>query len=81
MNKVYRLVTINDLLIIPVGSLEECLRDIQYAVELHRLNFGKDMPPIEQIDWTDDGNRSVGIYDSNGNIFVRLDVTDSELDE
>lgn len=66
--KTYELTTIADLLQVPSDRLEECLRDIQYAVEFTHLVYGELAldAMILPISWTDDGLRNVTMTDPKG---------------
>jgi hypothetical protein len=76
----YRIETLNDLLKVPSDKLDECLRGIQYAIELHHLAFGVDGAgtPINSITWKDDGDMSVRVSDMDGNPVLALEVTEAE---
>ena len=73
----YRIETISDLLKVPAEKRAACFRDIEYGLAAHELAFGEDAAstPIGALIWTDDGDHSVIIADSDGNDILRLDIT------
>lgn len=78
MSEVYELATIADLLKIPPDKLSECLRDIEYAINLCHFAGGDEAAGMsfDAFTWTDDGKHSVNMA-MNGEPFLSLDVTDS----
>lgn len=72
----YRIERIEDLAGIPSDRLEACLRDIQYAVELFHLGVGENPGGVKMgaLEWTDDDNHSVRVYDARGAKFLELKV-------
>lgn len=78
---IYEIRTINDLLKVPSDKLDVCLREIQYALELHRLAFGfSETIGLEVIRWRDDGDRRVELQDDKGEEIVTLRVIDAASD-
>ncbi len=77
----YEIRTLQDFARIPSDRLEACLRDFQYAIELHKLAYGSEAANVEVIslDWADDGNHSVTALDAEGKPFLELRVEDSEV--
>ncbi len=75
MSAQYEMRTLDDLARIPCDRLEACLRDLQYAIQLHILAFAGTVP-FEGGIWSDDNNHSVSIT-SNGDTLLELVVTDS----
>lgn len=79
----YRIDAIGDLVKIPPDRVEACLRDIAYAVAVHHLAFGtgSDCVPFGALEWTDDDNHSVRVYDARGAKFLELKVEDEQEGE
>ncbi len=77
--KTYEIRTINDLLRVPAEKRDACLRQIQYALVLHELAFGKDSQKVglDVITWADDADRTVRLLDDNENEIVTLRITDA----
>jgi hypothetical protein len=76
MADTYNLVTISDLLKVPIDRREDCVRDLLYALALADLTFGEiDGVTIEQWPWTDDGDHSVSI-NVNGEEMLTLKITE-----
>lgn len=76
----YRIQTIGDLLMVPADRLHDCLRDIEYGINLIVLVHGDDAKPdlLPYVDWTDDGSRNVDLRTDEGEAFLTLRVTDKE---
>ena len=76
MAQTYNLVTISDLLKVPIDRREDCVRDLLYALALTDLAFGEiDGVTIEQWPWTDDGDHSASI-NVNGEEMLTLKITE-----
>jgi hypothetical protein len=74
MAETYKLVTISDLLNIPLDRLDVCLRDLAYAVCMAHFVAGCGAKPVmEGIVWTDDGDHSVRVT-ANGEPLFTLEV-------
>lgn len=58
------------------------MRDIAYAVAVHHLTFGagSESIPFGGVEWTDDDNHSVRVYDARGAKFLELRVDDRRED-
>jgi hypothetical protein len=77
MADTYSLVTISDLLKVPIDRREDCVRDLLYALALTDLAFGVESEGIEakQWTWTDDGDHSASI-NVNGEEMLTLKITE-----
>lgn len=77
MADVYELNTIADLLKVPIESLDACLRDLRYALELCHFAGGEDTSTMafDSFAWTDDGRHDIDMS-MNGEPFLKLNVTD-----
>lgn len=77
MSETYRLVTLADLMTIPIGRLSHCLRDLEYAVMVAHLAGGEHAAAMtfDHMDWTDDDNHSVNMS-LNGEPCLTLEVTE-----
>jgi hypothetical protein len=74
MGEAYKLVTISDLLNIPLDRLDACLRDLAYAVCMAHFVAGSEgKPEMSEVIWTDDGDHSVKVT-ANGEPLFTLDV-------
>jgi len=73
----YRIETISDLLKVPAEKRAACFLCIESAIQLHELAFGAEATstPVRAFIWTDDGDHSVSIADSEGNDILRMDIT------
>lgn len=80
MNKVYRIETLSDLTKIPSERLSACMRDIEYAVELHHVVCGEGLP-FGPITWTDDDCHDASIYTPAGDEIISLKVNGREAKE
>lgn len=78
MAKTYKLVTIQDLLQVPLERRAACFRDLEYGLALLDLAVGDDMPVKlpEGMTWTDDDNHSVTL--DIGQEQLTLVVSDSQ---
>lgn len=76
----YEIDRIADLLKVPTERREACLRELQYALELHELAFGEEAVAVDigPMRWTDDGNKTCTVHDSSGKPILTLEVTDAE---
>ena len=74
--KTYQLNTIQDLLKIPGDRRADCFQDMAIALELHELAFGDDAADVKLVgfEWTDDGDRSCTVDDTEGNRLISLEV-------
>ena len=77
MADVYELNTIADLLKIPPEKLGDCLRDIEYAIDLCHLAGGEHAAGMsfDSFKWTDDGKHDVDMA-MNGEPLLKLSVTE-----
>lgn len=75
MSDIYRLVTVADLLTIPIDKLPACLRDLEYAIMLTHFAGGEHTSAMtfDYMDWTDD-DHSVNMS-LNGEPLLSLKVT------
>jgi len=76
----YEIDRIADLLKVPIERRRACLRELEYALELHELAFGEEAASVEigPMRWTDDGDKTCTLYDSSGKPFLTLEVTDAD---
>ena len=79
MSEAYILVTISDLLKVPIDRREACLRDLLYALALADFAVGDEKEGVEakQWTWTDDGDHSATI-NLNGEEILSLKITEAE---
>lgn len=78
MAESYKLTTIADLLDVPTGLRERCLRELDYALALQELAFGdkaKESLALP-ITWTNDNDKSATLYAVDGTEILKLKVTD-----
>ena len=77
MAQAYNLVTISDLLKVPIDRREDCVRDLLYALALADLTFGDEVEGVtfENWPWTDDGDHSASI-NVNGEEMLTLKITE-----
>lgn len=71
MSETYKLERIVDLLQVPTERREQCLKEILIGLELAELADAVLMGPIA---WTDDGDLSCALTDSNGNAIISLEA-------
>ena len=73
----YSIKTISDLLRVPIDRREACVRDLLYALALHELAFGENAVNVEmsKIEWTDDDDHSVSLFDPDGANVLSLKIT------
>ena len=69
--KTYRLDRIVDLLQVPVGRREQCLKELLLAVDMLELAEAKALGPFS---WTDDGDMSCTLKDPNSEDELKLEV-------
>lgn len=71
--KVYPIRTLDDLARIPADRLSACLRDLEYAIQIHNFTFGAlaVTVPFEGGEWTDDGKHDQTLL-VNGEPFLTL---------
>lgn len=78
MAQTYNLVTISDLLKVPIDRREDCVRDVLCALALADLALGDDGHAAAQSwTWTDDGDHSASI-NVNGEEMLTLKITEGE---
>jgi hypothetical protein len=79
MAETYNLVTISDLLKVPIDRREDCVRDLLYALALTDLAFGDEVEGgrAKQWTWTDDGDHSASI-NVNGEEMLTLKITEGK---
>jgi hypothetical protein len=79
MSETYTLVTISDLLKVPIDRREACVHDLLYALALADLAFGDEQEGVEakQWTWTDDGDPSASI-NVNGEEMLSLKITEKK---
>jgi hypothetical protein len=71
----YELVSISDLLLVPMDRRETCVRDLLLALALADLSLGDDGRAAAQTwTWADDGDPSCSIT-INGEAALTLNVT------
>jgi len=73
----YHIDTISDFLKIPADRRAACFREIEYVLQLYELTFGEDASdtPIGSLVWADDGQTSISVADSDGDVLLTMDVT------
>lgn len=73
----YSLEKISDLLQVPIDRREDCVRDLLYGLALHELAFGEDAMNVglAKIEWTDDDDHSVSLFDPGGAAVLSLKIT------
>lgn len=73
----YPLTKISDLLTVPFEKREACVKDLLYGLMLHELAFGDEAGEIEMesLIWTDDGDHSVTLEDTNGERVLSLKLS------
>lgn len=78
--KEYSITTVNDLLQLDCDQLSDCLRDLEYAINLHCLAYGERAKDVglKSIVWRDDKSHSVSLADVRGDEFLTLHVTDND---
>jgi hypothetical protein len=78
MADTYRIETLNDIANIPVDRIDAFIRDLQYAIEMHHLAFGtgSESVPFGPLTWADDGNHSIYMTGTEGEVFLSLEVTE-----
>lgn len=78
--KEYRIETLNDLLQFEPDQLSRCLRDIEYAVNLHCLVYGVASKTIgmKALVWRDDGDHTIRLDDDKGDEVVTLRVIEGQ---
>lgn len=80
MTETYRIETLSDMLKVPADRRAAMFRDLETALELHEFTFGEEAAttPLTEITWTDDGDPSVALSDTDGNHILTLEVTEQE---
>lgn len=74
----YALVTISDLLLVPIDRREACVHELLLALALADLSLGEDGRAAAQTwTWTDDGDPSCAIT-VNGEAALKLNVRAQE---
>lgn len=76
MSKSYKIATIQDMLAVPADRRSAMLTELETAFEL--LEFAmSDLRAGEllQFTWTDDGEHSVSLTGTDGQDFLKLEVT------
>lgn len=78
MSDTYQLVTISDLLKVPIDRREDCVRDLLYALALVDLAIGEEHEGVtaKQWTWADDGDHSASI-NVNGEEMLSLKITEA----
>jgi hypothetical protein len=75
---IYKLLTISDLLTVPVEKRETCMRDLLLALSLVDLSLGEDgMAATKEWFWTDDNDPSCSIS-VNGETQLTLKIRDAQ---
>lgn len=71
----YELVTIADLLQVPLDKRDRCLDELRLCLELAELTFGdRASESMRSFTWTDDDSRDVTVI-ANGEELLKLEIT------
>lgn len=71
MKQTYQLERIVDLLQVPAERREQCVKEILLGLALADL---ADAPLAGPMTWTDDGDLSCSLMESNGDAILKLEV-------
>jgi CO dehydrogenase/acetyl-CoA synthase delta subunit len=73
----YRIDRVADLLEVPAEKRHECIRQLEYALELHEFAYGERAAEVQFVaTWTDDGSKDVSL-ELNGEPLLTLAITDN----
>lgn len=74
-NGEYRIETISELLNLDPDQLNDCLRDVEYANNMHHWAFDDQAPNSAMSHWKDDNNRTRTLVGDDGELIFTLKVT------
>ena len=76
--KIYILKTLNDISKLPIDRRDACLDELKLLFAFNDIAFGDaEQPDISEINWIDDGDKSVSLCQPDGTPILSLKVSEN----